>query len=346
MERLDVQLLLGLEFDEAHRRARGRLGNPLGITIIVLLRFDIRAHVLRRHKSDLVAVRGEKAPEVMGTAACFHCDHARRKLGHVVDQRLAPHRPADDDSACCIDADHTAGILAQINTKDHDRHRSAPFLFKHQHHIRCRGKGAGHPIKTGHAIEQDRPDVLRQRRDWFDGQLDLDPERLVFIDETWTATNMTRSHGRCARGKRLRMGFPQGHRKTTTLVAGLRMTGMVAPMVLDGPINGDWFEAYVTQVLVPELRHGDIVIMDNLSSHKRTAVRERIEAAGATLRFLPPYSPDFNPIEKAFSRLKAMLRKVGERTVSGLWDLIGRLVDIFQPDECANYFSSCGYEPE
>ena len=114
----------------------------------------------------------------------------------------------------------------------------------------------------------------------------------MFIDETWTATNMTRSHGRCPKGERLRLGFPHGHRKTTTLVAGLRMTGMVAPMVLDGPINGDWFEAYVRQVLVPELRDGDIVIMDNLSSHKRVAARELIEKAGATLRFLPPYSPD------------------------------------------------------
>ena len=135
---------------------------------------------------------------------------------------------------------------------------------------------------------------------------------MVFIDETWTATNMTRSQGRCAKGERLRMGFPHGHRRTTTLVAGLRMTGMVAPMVLDGPINGDWFEAYVTQGLVPELRRVDIVIMDNRSSHKRTAVREQIEAAGATLRFLPPYSPDFNPIEKAFSRHKAMLRTAGD----------------------------------
>ncbi|MFC6928876.1 IS630 family transposase, partial [Novosphingobium lubricantis] len=189
-------------------------------------------------------------------------------------------------------------------------------------------RGMTRKKKTGHAVEQDRPDVLKQRHHWFDGQIDLEPERLVFIDETWTATNMTRSHGRCAKGERLRMGYPHGHRKTTTLVAGLRMTGMVAPMVLDGPINGDWFEAYVAQVLVPELRPGDVVIMDNLSSHKRPAVRDRIEAAGATLRFLPPYSPDFNPIEKAFSRLKAMLRKAGERTVSGLWDLIGKLVDI------------------
>jgi transposase len=145
-------------------------------------------------------------------------------------------------------------------------------------------------------------------------------------------------------GERLRMGYPHGHRKTTTLVAGLRMTGMVAPMVLDGPINGDWFEAHVRQVLVPDLGCGDVVIMDNLSSHKRASVREAIEAAGARLMFLPPYSPDFNPIEKAFARLKAMLRRASERTVSGLWSLIGRLVDLFQPQECANYFSSCGYD--
>jgi transposase len=200
--------------------------------------------------------------------------------------------------------------------------------------------------KTAHATEQDRPDILKRREEWFDGQLDLDPERLVFIDETWASTNMARRHGRCRRGERLRSGVPHGHWKTTTLVAGLRRTGMVAPMVLDGPINRDAFVAYVRHVLVPELLPGDIVIMDNLSSHKAPAARDAIEAAGATLLFLPPYSPDFNPIEKAFARLKAMLRKVGERTVSGLWDLIGRLIDIFKPAECANYFSSCGYEPE
>jgi transposase len=157
---------------------------------------------------------------------------------------------------------------------------------------------------------------------------------------------MTRSHGRCRKGERLRMGFPHGDRKTTTLVAGLRTTGMVAPMVLDGPINGEWFEAYVAKVLIPELRPGDVVVMDNLSSHKRASVRERVEQAGAKLLFLPPYSPDFNPIEKAFAKLKALLRKAAERTVSGLWDLIGRLVDLFTPRECANYFSSCGYDPD
>ena len=123
------------------------------------------------------------------------------------------------------------------------------------------------------------------------------------------------------------------------------MTGMIAPMVLDGPINGNWFEAHVTNVLVPELRPGDVVILVNLSSHKRASICELIEAADASLRYLPPYSPDFNPTEKAFARLKAMLKKAAERTVSGLRDRIGQLVDLFQPDECANYFSSCGYDP-
>ena len=140
--------------------------------------------------------------------------------------------------------------------------------------------------------EQKRPDVLRKRRAWFKAQPDLDPGKLIFIDETWTATNMACTHGRRARGERLRMSVPHGHRKTTTFVAGLRLEGMVAPMMLDGPINGDWFEAYVARILAPTLRPGDTVIMDNLSSHKRASVQEIIEAKGARLRFLSPYSPD------------------------------------------------------
>ena len=155
------------------------------------------------------------------------------------------------------------------------------------------------------------------------------------------------------------MAVPHGHRKTTTLVAGLRLDGMVAPMVLDGPINhrpsgecehsprgGDWFEAYVEQVLLPTLRAGDVVIMDNLSSHKRASVREMIEANGARLIFLPPYSPDFNPIEMAFSKLKALLRKAAERTVDGLWTAIGRFVDVFTLQKCANYFAAAGYDAD
>jgi transposase len=159
---------------------------------------------------------------------------------------------------------------------------------------------------------------LKRREDWFDGQLDLDPERLVFIDETWASTNMARLRGRAPKGERLRAGIPHGHWKTTTFVAGLRLSGMVAPMVLDGPINRDAFAAYVNQILVPELTPGDIVVMDNLSSHKGTGVHQAIEAAGATLLYLPPYSPDFNPIEMAFAKLKALLRAAAARTIPDL----------------------------
>jgi transposase len=168
----------------------------------------------------------------------------------------------------------------------------------------------------------------------------------VFIDETWTSTNMARLRGRAAKGERLRAGVPHGHWKTTTFVAGLRLGGIVAPMVLDGPINRHAFQAYVDQVLVPELSSGDIVVMDNLSSHKGSEVRRAIEAAGASLLHLPPYSPDFNPIENAFAKLKALLRKAAERTVEGLWTAIGRLIDDFAPAECANFFSAAGYEPD
>jgi transposase len=157
---------------------------------------------------------------------------------------------------------------------------------------------------------------------------------------------MARLRGRAPRGESLRAGIPHGHWKITTFVAGLRLTGMVAPMVLDGPINAQAFQAYVDQVLVPTLRPGDIVILDNLGSHKGAAVRTAIEGAGAKLLYLPPYSPDFNPIENAYAKLKALLRKAAERTVDGLWDAIGRLIDLFTPSECANDFAAAGYDPE
>ena len=166
----------------------------------------------------------------------------------------------------------------------------------------------------------------------------------MFIDETWASTNMARTHGRCRRGERLRVGVPHGHWKTTTFIAGLTTRGMIAPFVLDGPINRSAFETYVERVLAPELRQGDIVVMDNLSSHKGPKVRERVEAAGASLLYLPPYSPDFNPIENAFAKFKALLRKAAERTVEGLWAAIGRLIDLFEPIECRNYFAAAGYD--
>ena len=155
---------------------------------------------------------------------------------------------------------------------------------------------------------------------------------------------MARLRGRAPKGKRLRAGIPHGHWKTTTFVAGLRLEGITAPMVLDGPINRDAFQAYVDQVLVPDLRPGDIVVMDNLPAHKGSQVEALIEAAGASLRLLPPYSPDFNPIENAFAKLKALLRNAAERTKDALWAAIGRLVDLITPAECANMFAAAGYD--
>jgi len=200
--------------------------------------------------------------------------------------------------------------------------------------------------KTGHASEQQRPDVLAKRQDWFDGQLDLDPDKLIFIDETGANTKMGRLRGWSPKGQRCRAAVPHGHWKTTTFTAGLRLNGITAPMLLDGPMHGPAFRAYVEQVLVPELKPGDIVIMDNLPAHKVAGVRETIEAAGARLLYLPPYSPDFNPIEMAFSKLKALLRKTAARTVDDLWDAVAQSLDAFTPDECANYFAASGYDPD
>jgi transposase len=172
----------------------------------------------------------------------------------------------------------------------------------------------------------------------------LEPERLVFIDETGASTKMARRYGRSPRGERCRAPVPHGHWKTTTFVGALRLEGMTAPMILDGAMHGAAFLAYVEQVLAPTLSPGDIVIMDNLPAHKSVAVRQAIEAVGAKLRFLPPYSPDFNPIEMAFSKLKAFLKKIAARTVDDLWDAIAHGIETFTPTKCENYFAAAGYD--
>jgi transposase len=167
---------------------------------------------------------------------------------------------------------------------------------------------------------------------------------LIFIDETGANTKMARLRGWSAKGERCRAAIPHGHWRTTTFTAGLRLSGMAAPMLLDGPMHGAAFLAYVEHVLVPDLAVGDIVVMDNLASHKVAGVRERIEAAGATLLYLPPYSPDFNPIEMAFSKLKAALRKAAARTKADLWDAIATAIETFTPTQCENYFAAAGYD--
>lgn len=156
---------------------------------------------------------------------------------------------------------------------------------------------------------------------------------------------MARLRGRAPRGERCRAGAPHGHWKTTTFTGALRLTGMTAPFVYDGAMNGTVFLAYVEQVLVPTLRPGDVVVMDNLPAHKAAGVRDAIETVGASLLYLPPYSPDFNPIENAFAKLKALLRAKAERTIAALWNAVGTVFDLFTPNECANYFKAAGYEP-
>ena len=168
----------------------------------------------------------------------------------------------------------------------------------------------------------------------------MDASRFVFLDETGTATNMTRRYGRSPRGQRVVDAVPHGHWLTTTFVAGLRESGVIAPLVVDGPMKGEIFRAYVEQMLAPALSRGDVVVLDNLTAHKVAG-----RAVGASLLYLPPYSPDLNPIEQLFSKLKALLRKAGARTKEALWATIGELLDAFSSGECRNYLRNCGYEP-
>jgi transposase len=197
--------------------------------------------------------------------------------------------------------------------------------------------------KTLHASEQHREDVAIAREAWRLAQPELDPDKLVFIDETGTSTQMTRLRGRCKKGERLIDYTPHGHWKITTVVAGLRNDAIIAPLVLDCPMNGEIFTAWLEQHLAPTLRPGDTVIMDNLPAHKVAGVREIIEKAGTRLLYLPPYSPDLNPIEMMFAKLKALLRKYKERSRDALWDRIGMILSRFSPQECANYLKHDGY---
>jgi transposase len=206
----------------------------------------------------------------------------------------------------------------------------------------CGAKGSGSK-KTLFALEQGRADVARRRQRWRAWQGRLDPEKLVFIDETWIKTNMAPRRGWGPKGRRLRGFAPYGHWRTLTFLGALRCDRLTAPCVFDGPINGRCFRAYVEQQLVPVLKPGDIVIMDNLGSHKSAAVRQIIRAAGARLWFLPPYSPDLNPIEQVFAKIKHWMRNAQKRTIADTWQYIGTLIDTVMPIECANYLANAGY---
>ena len=197
--------------------------------------------------------------------------------------------------------------------------------------------------KTRVPLEQEREDVVEARRQWAAEQLDFDPDRVVFLDETWAKTNMTRTYGRSERGKPLVESVPYGRWETTTFLGAMRSTGFVAPLCVEGAIHGELFQAWIEQHLVKVLRPGDVVVMDNLSSHKGPRVRAAIEAVGASVRYLPPYSPDLNPIELAFAKFKKLLRDGAERTNQKLWQLCGQVLDLFTESECRNYLRHCGY---
>jgi len=186
--------------------------------------------------------------------------------------------------------------------------------------------------------------VKAARQSWFEGQLDLDPDKLVFLDETAANTKMARRYGWAPRGECCRVAVPFGHWKTITVTAGLRASGLTATALFDGPMTGARFRAYVEETLVPALKPGDAVVLDNLPAHKVSGIRERVEAAGARLLYLPAYSPDLNPIELVFAKLKAGLRAEAARTVTDLWDAIKRAFRRFTPDECRNYLAAAGYD--
>ncbi|MER8543808.1 IS630 family transposase [Mesorhizobium sp. M0909] len=307
---------------------------------------DLRSRVLKASDEGMSA-RQAAARFGVGVSSAIRWI-ARAKIGE-----LAP-RPQGRRRASSLDA-HEAFIVGLIEERQDITLNEMVERLVAEQSVRIsrsalsawlRGHGWTFKKKSAHALEQGRLDILKRRRDWFDGQLDLDPAKLVFIDETGLSTKMARLRGRAPRGERCRAGVPHGHWKTTTFTGALRLTGMTAPFVYDGAMNGNVFLAYVEQVLVPTLSAGDVVVMDNLPAHKAAGVRDAIEAAGASLLYLPPYSPDFNPIENAFAKLKALLRAKAERTIKALWDAVGAVVDLFTPAECANYFKAAGYEPD
>ncbi len=293
----------------------------------------VEAGASRREAAERYSVSASSAIKWMqrwcgtGSIAARPSGGSRSPLDQHGEMLLGPIAAKSD-----LTLDEVRGLLADRGIR---ASRTAIWRFFDRHGISFK--------KTLHASEQDRPDVARRRVRWKTHQGKLDGRHPVFIDETWVKTNMTPRYGRCARGRRLIAKAPHGHWRTLTFLAALRADRIEAPCVLDGPINGRSFLAYVEQILVPTLAPGDIVVMDNLGSHKGRAIRRAIRTAGAKLFFLPPYSPDLNPIEQVFAKLKTLLRKAAERSLEETWRRIGNLLDAFTPAECANYLRNAGY---
>jgi transposase len=265
---------------------------------------------------------------------------------------VAPMKMGGDRRSQRIEA-HAEFILKEIKTKPDTTIMELRDKLRERHGLSL-GYGtvwrflARHKItrkkKTGHASEQEREDVEASREAWFEGQLDLDPKKLVFIDETSISTSMARRFGWAPRGERCRASIPFGHWKTTTFVAGLRVDRIDAPMTIEGALDGEAFLAYVEQVLAPTLSKGETVVMDNVPLHKVAGVSEAITAKGASVLYLPAYSPDFDPIEKFFSKFKSILQRIAARTAEALEAAVAEALRTVTPDECRNYFAACGYD--
>jgi len=265
---------------------------------------------------------------------------------------VAPMKMGGDRRSQRIEA-HAEFILKEIKTKPDTTIMELRDKLRERHGLSL-GYGtvwrflARHKItrkkKTGHASEQEREDVEASREAWFEGQLDLDPKKLVFIDETSISTSMARRFGWAPRGERCRASIPFGHWKTTTFVAGLRVDRIDAPMTIEGALDGEAFLAYVEQVLAPTLSKGETVVMDNVPLHKVAGVSEAITAKGASVLYLPAYSPDFDPIEKFFSKFKSILQRIAARTAGALEAAVAEALRTVTPDECRNYFAACGYD--
>ena len=307
---------------------------------------DIREKVVKAIKSGM-SRRQAAARFDVGPATAVRWAKRVETTGDV-----APMMMGGDRRSQRIEA-HAEFILKEIKTKPDTTIMELRDKLRERHGLSF-GYGtvwrflARHRItrkkKTGHASEQEREDVEASREAWFEGQLDLDPKKLVFIDETSISTSMARRFGWAPRGKRCRASIPFGHWNTTTFVAGLRIDRIDAPMTIERALHGEAFLAYIEQVLAPTLSEGETVVMDNVPLHKVVGVSEAIAAKGASVLYLPAYSPDFDPIEKFFSKFKSILQRIAARTADALEAAVAEALRTVTPDECRNYFAACGYD--
>ena len=302
------------------------------------LRERVVSAVLAGERCRAVAARYEVA-----VSSVVKWSQRYRRTGSVAPDKMGGYRRRVLEPHCDF-------IVERINQEPHLT------LYRLRDELAARGVAVSHNTvwlflrreglrfkKTLFALEQARVDVARHRKRWKNWQARLDPEHLVFIDETWIRTNMAPLRGWGPKGERVRGFAPHGRWRTLTFVGALRCDRLTAPCVFDGPINGVCFRAYVEQLLVPTLAPGDIVVMDNLGSHKSNAVRNAVKAAGARLWFLPKYSPDLNPIEQTFAQIKHWMRMAQKRNIDDIWRHLGHLVDTIEPQQCANYFENSGY---